>query len=39
MPRLQSKNFATPDAVHTMPKVRFETVGLDDATVGHCIFG
>jgi class 3 adenylate cyclase len=38
MPRLQSKNFATPDDVHTMPKVRFETVGLDDATVGHCSF-
>jgi class 3 adenylate cyclase len=38
MPRLQSKNFATPDGVQTMPKVRFETVGLDDATVGHCRF-
>ena len=38
MPRLQSKNFATPDAVNTMPKVRFETVGLDDVTVGHCTF-
>lgn len=38
MPRLQSKNFATPDDVRTMPKVRFETVGLDDATVGHCSF-
>lgn len=38
MPRLQSKNFATPDDVRTMPKVRFETVALDDATVGHCTF-
>lgn len=38
MPRLQSKNFATPDDVRTMPKVRFETVGLDDSTVGHCTF-
>ncbi len=38
MPRLQSKTFATPDDVRTMPKVRFETVGLDDATVGHCTF-
>ncbi|MGZ6312429.1 MAG: adenylate/guanylate cyclase domain-containing protein [Candidatus Limnocylindrales bacterium] len=38
MPRLQAKNFATPDDVRTMPKVRFETVGLDDATVGHCRF-
>ena len=38
MPRLQSKDFATPDGVQVMPKVRFETVGLDDATVGHCSF-
>ncbi len=38
MPRLQSKNFATPDHVQTMPKVRFETVAVDDATVGHCTF-
>jgi len=38
MPRLQAKSFAAPDAVHTMPKVRLETVGLDDATVGHCSF-
>ena len=38
MPRLQSKDFATPDGVRTMPKVRFETVGLDDATIGHCSF-
>lgn len=35
MPRLQAKSFAVPDDVRTMPKVRFETVGLDDATVGH----
>ncbi|MFI5259459.1 MAG: adenylate/guanylate cyclase domain-containing protein [Candidatus Limnocylindrales bacterium] len=38
MPRLQAKSFAVPDDVRTMPKVRFETVGLDDATVGHCSF-
>ena len=38
MPRLQAKSFAAPDDVRTMPKVRFETVGLDDATVGHCRF-
>jgi class 3 adenylate cyclase len=38
MPRLQAKSFATPDDVRTLPKVRFETVGLDDATVGHCSF-
>jgi class 3 adenylate cyclase len=38
MPRLQSKSFATPDAVRAMPKVRIETVGLDDASVGLCSF-
>jgi len=38
MPRLQVKRFADPDDIRTMPKVRFETVGLDDATVGHCSF-
>ena len=38
MPRLQAKSFATPDDVRTLPMVRFETVGLDDATVGHCSF-
>jgi class 3 adenylate cyclase len=38
MPRLQAKSFAAPDDVRTLPKVRFETVGLDDATVGHCSF-
>jgi len=38
MPRLQAKSFAVPDDVRTRPKVRFETVGLDDATVGHCRF-
>jgi class 3 adenylate cyclase len=38
MPRLQAKSFKTPDDVRTLPKVRFETVGLDDATVGHCRF-
>jgi class 3 adenylate cyclase len=38
MPRLQAKSFATPDQVRTMAKVRFESVGLDDASVGHCRF-
>jgi class 3 adenylate cyclase len=38
MPRLQAKSFAAPDEVRTMPSVRFETVGLDEATVGHCRF-
>ncbi len=38
MPRLQAKSFATPDDVRTMPKTRFSTVGLEDATVGHCFF-
>ena len=38
MPRLQAKSFATPDDVRSMPMVRFETVGLDEAHVGHCRF-
>jgi len=38
MPRLQAKSFATPDDVRSMPMVRFETVGLDEARVGHCRF-
>jgi len=38
MPRLQAKSFASPDDVRTMPKVRFATIALDDATVGHCRF-
>lgn len=38
MPRLQAKNFATPDGVREMPKVRVEEVTLDDATIGHCSF-
>jgi class 3 adenylate cyclase len=38
MPRLQAKSFAVPDDSRTMTKVRFATVGLDDATVGHCRF-
>jgi class 3 adenylate cyclase len=38
MPRLQTKDFATPDDVRTMPKVRLEMVGLDDGTIGHCTF-
>ena len=38
MPRLQAKSFANPDELREMPSVRFATVGLDDATVGHCRF-
>jgi len=38
MPRLQAKSFATPDDVRTMPRVRFETVDLDEARIGHCRF-
>ena len=38
MPRLQAKSFVTPDDVRTMPRVRFETVDLDEARVGHCRF-
>src|SRR3954453_13825712 len=38
MPRLQAKSFASPDDVRTMPMVRFETVALDEAQVGHCTF-
>lgn len=38
MSRLQAKSFAQPDEVRTMPGLRVETVGLDEATVGHCSF-
>ena len=38
MPQLQAKSFAAPDDIRTAPRVRFETVDLDDATVGHCRF-
>jgi class 3 adenylate cyclase len=38
VPRLQAKSFAAPDDIRTAPRVRFETVDLDDATVGHCRF-
>jgi len=38
MPRLQAKTFARPDHVQTMPKARVETVGLDEAMIGHCSF-
>ena len=38
MPRLPSRLFATPDDVRTIPKVRFETVGTDQATIGPCRF-
>jgi class 3 adenylate cyclase len=38
MPRLQAKSFATPDDVQARPGARFETVALDEATVGLCRF-
>jgi class 3 adenylate cyclase len=38
MPRLQAKSFATTDDVRTMPKVRFETVDVNESRVGHCRF-
>jgi class 3 adenylate cyclase len=37
MPRLQAKSFANSD-VRTMPRMRIETVALDEAKVGHCTF-
>ena len=38
MPRLQARSFATPDDVRSLPKVKFETIGLADARVGYCRF-
>jgi class 3 adenylate cyclase len=38
MPRLYAKSFATPDDVRSMPLMRIETIGLDDARIGHCRF-
>jgi class 3 adenylate cyclase len=38
MPRLQAKSFARPDHVQTMPKLRVEQVGLDEAMIGRCRF-
>jgi class 3 adenylate cyclase len=38
MPRLQAKSFATPDDVRSMPMMRIETIGLDEARIGHCRF-
>ena len=38
MPRLQARSFSEPDDVRTATRLRFETVGLDDATVGYCTF-
>jgi class 3 adenylate cyclase len=38
MPRLQAKNFATPDNIRSMPRMTIETVGLDEARVGRCAF-
>jgi class 3 adenylate cyclase len=38
MPRLQARSFEQPDDVREMPTMRFATIGLDEATVGHCRF-
>ena len=38
MPRLQAKSFTNPDDVRTTPNVRFDTVNLDETTVGYCQF-
>jgi len=38
MPRLQAKNFDTPDAVRDAPLSRVESVDLDEAHIGHCWF-
>lgn len=38
MPRLYAKSFANPDDVRSMPLMRIETIGLDDARIGHCRF-
>jgi class 3 adenylate cyclase len=38
MPRPLVKSFGEPDDVRTTPNVRFETIRLDEATVGHCRF-
>jgi class 3 adenylate cyclase len=38
MPRLQAKSFATPDEHRELADVGFDTVGLDDTTVGRCRF-
>jgi len=38
MPRPQVKSFVSPDDVRASPNVRFETISLDETTVGHCRF-
>jgi class 3 adenylate cyclase len=38
MPRLQAKSFEHPDDVRSMPLMRIETIGLDEARIGHCRF-
>ncbi len=38
MPRLYAKSFANPDDVRSLPLMRIETIGLDDARIGHCRF-
>ena len=38
MPRPEVKSFATPDSVRELPTMYYATVGLGEATVGHCRF-
>ena len=38
MPRLQARSFEKPDEIRMMPRVRFETVTLDEMQIGHCTF-
>ncbi len=38
MSRLQTKSFDHPDEVRSMPKLRVETVVIDESTIGHCMF-
>jgi catechol 2,3-dioxygenase-like lactoylglutathione lyase family enzyme len=38
MPRLQANSFTNPDDAQTTPNVRFDTVNLDETTVGYCHF-
>jgi class 3 adenylate cyclase len=38
MPRLQRKNFSTPDQVRQFPSGRCEIVALDDTSVGKFVF-
>lgn len=38
MPRLQFKNFATPDEVRTFPQGRAEVVNLNESVVGRAVY-